>query len=183
MRSEVYWVHAPFAHPGRLAIAPRPRGDDWLIDEVADWRRAGIDTVVSLLERSEEAELALLAERDLVRDAGMAFLHHPIEDRSIPSSVSAFGELTRGILKELFAGKTVLVHCRQGIGRSGLVAAAVLIAGGSGVSRAFAEVEKGRGRPVPDTNEQRLWLEDAAVHFPTAAEQALAPDGAGPGQV
>src|SRR4051794_18897663 len=32
MRSELFWIPVPF--PGRLAIAPRPRGGDWLGDEI-----------------------------------------------------------------------------------------------------------------------------------------------------
>ena len=30
---------------GKLALAARPRGDDWLEDEIAGWRREGVDTV------------------------------------------------------------------------------------------------------------------------------------------
>jgi hypothetical protein len=57
MFPRVYWIHAPKA--GRLAIMPRPRAGDWLEDEIASWKEAGIDTVVSLLEREEIAELGL----------------------------------------------------------------------------------------------------------------------------
>ncbi|MGH9843461.1 MAG: hypothetical protein ACREEM_32385 [Blastocatellia bacterium] len=32
MRSELYWING-----GRIAIVPRPRGDDWLEDKVAAW--------------------------------------------------------------------------------------------------------------------------------------------------
>lgn len=37
------------------------------------------------------------------------------------------GELTRHIVDALHAGKSVAVHCRQGIGRSVVIAAAALI--------------------------------------------------------
>jgi hypothetical protein len=46
-----------------LAIMPRPRAGDWLEDEVSSWQRAGVRTVVSLLEVQEIAELGLGDER------------------------------------------------------------------------------------------------------------------------
>lgn len=49
MRNETYWVNGPWL--GKLAIGPRPRGGDWLEDEVSAWRLAGIDAVLSLLTK------------------------------------------------------------------------------------------------------------------------------------
>src|ERR671919_1670502 len=60
MQATVFWIAAPWR--GRLGILPRPRGGDWLGDEIAAWRAAGIDTVVSLLEAEEEAQLVLEGE-------------------------------------------------------------------------------------------------------------------------
>jgi hypothetical protein len=48
MIARIHWIELPLT--GRLAIAARPRAGDWLVDEVAAWRAAGIDLVVSLLE-------------------------------------------------------------------------------------------------------------------------------------
>jgi hypothetical protein len=58
MRTELYPIDGPW--PGHLAIAPRPRGGDWLEDEIRAWRRSGVDVVLSLLSREEEAEQPLL---------------------------------------------------------------------------------------------------------------------------
>lgn len=44
MKVYPYWVTT------QLAIVPRPRGDDWLDDEMVALREAGIDVVVSMLE-------------------------------------------------------------------------------------------------------------------------------------
>src|SRR5436309_9794359 len=38
----LYWINDPW--PGKLALAARPRGGDWLPDEVADWKRAGSES-------------------------------------------------------------------------------------------------------------------------------------------
>ena len=51
----------------------------------------------------------------------------------------------------------MLIHCRQGIGRSSLLAAAVLEA--SSLDEAWRRIAEARGRSVPDTPEQRAWLQ------------------------
>ena len=41
MSTELHWVEELW--PGRLALAARPRGGDWLVDDMARWRRSGSD--------------------------------------------------------------------------------------------------------------------------------------------
>jgi hypothetical protein len=60
MAVKVFWIGGPW--PGRLGVVPRPRGGEWLEADTRAWRAAGIDVVVSLLEASEEADLALGGE-------------------------------------------------------------------------------------------------------------------------
>ena len=60
MGTELHWVDGPWT--GKLALSARPRGGDWLGDEMAAWRRAGIDTVFSLLTPEEEQDLDLKQE-------------------------------------------------------------------------------------------------------------------------
>lgn len=43
--TKLHGVNGPWA--GKLALAPRPRGGDWLEDELACWRQEGVDEVVS----------------------------------------------------------------------------------------------------------------------------------------
>ena len=40
----------------RLAIAPRPRGYDWLVDDIRLLKRAGVDLLVSALTHAEADE-------------------------------------------------------------------------------------------------------------------------------
>jgi protein-tyrosine phosphatase len=56
-------------------------------------------------------------------------------------------------------GKNVAVHCRQGIGRSGLFAAGVLAGSLLDPEQAFEIVSSARGLPVPETPEQRSWIQ------------------------
>ena len=82
----------------------------------------------------------------------------PIPDRGIPTRQTAALDLARSLASEAEDGKRVVVHCRQGIGRSGIIAAATLVALGRRPDEALVEVERARGRPVPDTEEQRDWV-------------------------
>src|SRR3954451_16406573 len=128
MWTAVYWVDGPW--PGKLGLAARPRGGDWLEDEIADLKRVGVSTVVSLLTPQEEHDLALDEESCDVRSQGMSFVSFPIPDREVPSSEDQLTKTLDALDADLTSGKNVLVHCRQGIGRMGLLAACLPVAEG-----------------------------------------------------
>jgi protein-tyrosine phosphatase len=148
----------PVPFPGCLLIGPRPRGGDWLGDEVGAWRRAGVDIVVSLLEPGEADELGLAGEAVACEAHGIRFASLPVADRGVPADPMAFAALVADVVSQLAAGRTVFAHCRQGIGRVGMVAAAVLIHSGQTTDAAVRSVSDARGRPVPETDDQRKWL-------------------------
>jgi protein-tyrosine phosphatase len=156
MRTELNWIPGPTA--GRLAIMPRPRGGDWLEEEVLSWHSAGVDTVVSLLTPSEVADLDLAQEKALCEAHGMYFLTFPIPDRSVPSSKETLLNLVKELATLLTDGKTVVIHCRQGIGRAALVAICLLVQAGLDPETATARVSVARGYSVPETLEQKRWI-------------------------
>src|SRR3954454_13839169 len=80
--SRLHWID--LRAPGRLAIMARPRADDWLDVDIAEWKASGLDSVVSLLEPEEVSELRLQREAELCRTSGIAFLSFPIADRGVP---------------------------------------------------------------------------------------------------
>jgi protein-tyrosine phosphatase len=159
-----FWVAGDW--PGRLGIVTRPRGGDWLADEMAAWRAAGIDEVVSLLEPHEVRELELALEPDLCRRHGMQHHAFPVADRGVPESGAQAVELALALLKSLRRGRSVAVHCRQGIGRSASLVALVLSLSGVMPDQAFLAVQQARGCPVPDTGEQRAWVTRVARSIP-----------------
>ena len=103
-----YWIKIEGI---QLAIVPRPRGQDWLPDDISLLRRAGVDVVVSALTPSENEELGLVDESQCCEDSGMKFLAFPIEDRSVPISYSEFSDLVDSVIDSLRKGKGVAVHC------------------------------------------------------------------------
>jgi protein-tyrosine phosphatase len=155
MIPDLFWIAGPWS--GRLAITTRPRGDDWLEDEVSSWRRAGIHAIVSLLESDEANQLGLSKESRVAEAHGIRFVSFPIPDRGVPASEPAAFSLIASVASALEEGKNIAVHCRQGIGRSGLIAASVLTSGVS-PEDAIKAVSSARGLAVPETSEQRLWV-------------------------
>ena len=139
-------------------MATRPRGGDWLEDEASGWRRAGLDLVVSLLESEEAAQLDLVQEAGAAKSKGLDFISFPIPDRGVPASMQAALSLLRKIANALDEGKNVAVHCRQGIGRSGSIAAGVLVTSGIGVEKAIEVVGSARGQTIPETPAQLQWI-------------------------
>lgn len=156
MKATIYWIENQW--PGKLAIIPRPRGGDWLEDELRALRQDGLDVVVSLLETDEAADLGLEKEGESSRAVGLEFISFPIVDRSIPASDTATAQLLEGLRRLLIAGKNVGIHCRQGIGRSALIASALLVLDGMSPASAFQQVGNARGLTVPETQQQSNWV-------------------------
>lgn len=166
MSESFYWITGSW--PGRLAIVPRPRGGDWLEDEVRSWARSGIEVVVSLLTSDETTELDLTREAEFCRASGIEFRSFPIPDRGVPASRDETLKLVKELDSHLTTGKCMGIHCRQGIGRSGLVAACLLVSSGVAPDNAFEQISGARGCPVPETMKQREWLEAFAPQLATA---------------
>jgi protein-tyrosine phosphatase len=157
MSTSLYWIAGPW--PGKLAIAARPRGGDWLEDELRGWQIAGVHTVLSLLTPGEEQDLDLTLESRAVKDAGLTFLSLPVSDRQVPTSPSQVAPVLDELDAELASGKNAVIHCRQGVGRSGMMAACLLVLRGKDPESAVIELERARGTSVPETEEQRRWID------------------------
>src|SRR5215467_5091627 len=156
----LYTIDSPT--PGRLATMARPLGHGSLDREMAALRASGVDVVVSLQAADERAEAGLTGEPDAVRRAGLEFRELPIRDMDVPG-VAAARAVVDAVVGDLRAGRNVVVHCWAGIGRSSTIAAAVLIRLGASAADACETVSGARGMRVPETQEQRAWLDEWAA--------------------
>lgn len=160
----VFWINR--GTNGRLAIVQRPRGDEWMAQDLAAFRQNGIDILVSLLTSPEAKELGLSHEKEMCERVGMEFRSFPILDRSVPVSHRELQTLADWLATERLHGKNIAAHCRASIGRASLLIGAVLCVEGLSPERAFAMISKGRGMQVPDTPEQVAWLAEFASSLP-----------------
>lgn len=156
MKPTIYWIEGPWK--GRLAILPRPRGGDWLEDEIRGYRASGIDGIISALTDEEMEELDLLQEERLSRANGLQYMSFGIPDRGVPESSKKTAALLQTVADKLAEGENFAVHCRQGVGRSAMLAACLLALAGIKPDKAFQTITAARGCPVPDTVEQREWV-------------------------
>lgn len=164
MRPAIYTVPVPF-HLA-LSIMPRPRGGDWLADEMAGLHAAGVRVLVSLLEPAEQWALDLADEPMQAQAAGVHFLSCPIPDRRVPPFAAPTFAFIADLATRVTNGQHVAIHCRLGIGRSGLMAASVLVQLGAMPDQAFAMLTRVRGLTVPDTQEQVAWVQAFARQKP-----------------
>jgi protein-tyrosine phosphatase len=167
----VYWIYsdasAPLSSPlpspaasapMPLAIVLCPRGGSDLYAELRQVRRAGVETLVSLLSQDQVEMLSLGEEPTCAEAHGMEFLHHPLPDHQLPPDKQAFREFVMDLAGRLRKGERIGVHCWGSIGRATVTAACTLIHLGWKPADALAAIESARGCPVPDTDEQEQWI-------------------------
>jgi protein-tyrosine phosphatase len=148
----------PIDGPGALAITPRPRGGDWLDDDVAALAQNGVGVLVSLLCADEAHDLGLQDEAAVCAQHNIEFISLPVTDMCAPDERSDFIAEVHRLAGLMSGGASVAVHCRQSIGRSGVLAVSIAIATGLEFESALDAVSAARGLRVPETREQLDWL-------------------------
>ena len=144
---------------GCLAIMAQPASTGSVASAISEIAALGFHQVVSLLEPAEANALGLAQEAELVTGQSMEFISYAIPDMGLPKSSDDFARLAQNLYTRIESGTNTLIHCRGGIGRSGLLAAAVLLLDGKDVQAAFSLVSRMRGRRVPETAQQGAWLQ------------------------
>jgi len=114
---------------------------------VRDW---GAVLFVSLVEDHEFAELRVQSLPQEVVSRDMAWRHLPIRDRYPPGAdfEARWGEVGAEIVGTLKSGGNVFVHCKGGLGRTGTVAACLLIEAGYAAEAAIDAVRRARARTI-----------------------------------
>jgi hypothetical protein len=155
-----------------LSVVSRPRGGEWLKDDLVAIKSAGIHLLVSMLTFGEHVDMNLTAEAECCNAVGIAYLSVPIPDFGVPSDVVPFESAVAQVVQTLLQDQSVAIHCRQSIGRSGLLTSAVLLAMGMSLEEAVATASEARGLRVPESPEQRTWLTTNAQRFANVTTRA-----------
>lgn len=154
MKPSIYRV--PCASLGDLYIMPKPSAEQ-LDEDVKYYRSIGINAVVSMLKKNEEKELGLQEEARICARHKIQFLRMDVLDLGLPA-LAPFTSLVEKVAVKLAKGEAVAVHCRAGIGRSGMLISCTLIHLGISADAAIAHVSKSRGVAIPDTDEQIAFI-------------------------
>jgi protein-tyrosine phosphatase len=163
VKTQLYWI--PFSPVGRLAIMPHPTPGERLNVQMGDLRREGVQVIVSLLSLTEIVELSLEDEPDVCRRHQIEFLWLPITDQQAPSSLRSAMQLINKIVKRIRQNRGVAIHCRMGIGRSGMIAAGALMMLQIEMPTALKLLSQTRGEEIPETEEQRRWLTQLSLQI------------------
>lgn len=142
---------------GTLSVMAKPVPGEWIEEEFSGLKRLGIDKIVSLLESFEQCDVGLEKEEMLCIKNGMEYSSFPIPDRGLPNTLQA-KKFSKELYTEICNGKHIVIHCRAGIGRTGIIAGAVIVNTGITALEAFTLISEARGVQVPDTEEQENWL-------------------------
>ncbi|CAE8687447.1 unnamed protein product, partial [Polarella glacialis] len=171
---------------GELAMSYAPgrkRGQDQrnLQDDVAAIRRKyKIDAIVTLLEERELQVMQCERMCETIEAEGMVWIYFSVRDKWVPGPLSTdsfLQQLVLPVARRLQAGQRVLVHCNGGKGRTGTLAAALLLTsmGGGSPCMTLAEAVRAlRGvRPGMLRNPlQQLFL----LHIRASLRMSVADD-------
>ena len=164
----VNWVDAPGGHRIGLTFAPGKRhrsslGDyRWERDLDADLQRLhdhhGAEVLVALLEDHELERFGLGGLDGAAERLGLELRRHPIPDGGLPAEPRRFSTFIETVAGEVANGRSVVVFCRGGLGRTGLTGGCLLVQLGVPAREALSAVKGARGPSCPETAAQRQFV-------------------------
>ena len=126
------------------------------LETIKSWRAAVMVTLI------EDHEFRLLGVEDMskaVPAAGLEWFWWPIRDVDVPDErfESAWAKEGAALCERIVVGERVVVHCRGGLGRAGMVAARMLVECGVSPVEAIKRVRAERPGAI-ETAEQEGWV-------------------------
>jgi protein-tyrosine phosphatase len=136
---------------GQLIFTPCPGTKDTSVVAALDTlKEAGAAALLTLMPSEELRQNDVNDLPEQCRQRGIEWFHLPIEDDQAPGSAfqSAWA-LSRERLKQLLGeGQNIAIHCKGGSGRTGLIAAQLLIECGMPLRAAIKQVQTLRPRAI-----------------------------------
>ena len=154
--------------PGK--IQPAARSGNWCrslpldLAAIEEW---GAAVIVNLIEDHEMVALAVEDTPDHVPE-GIEYMRMPIPDVGIPDHAweEQWKLVGPRLCSRLKYGQAVLLHCKGGLGRAGMVAARLLIELGWSADDAISSVRSVRPGAI-ETFEQEQYVRNLAPSNPS----------------
>lgn len=134
----------PLAAGGALLFTPCPGTKDVDLATALDQlRQAGADAVITLMPEEEMARFDAESLPEACAQRDMAWFHLPVADDAAPAAEfeTQWSTQRQAVHRLLDGSGTVAIHCRGGSGRTGLMAAILLLERGHGLDQTIAMVQ------------------------------------------
>ncbi|MFS4581067.1 protein-tyrosine phosphatase family protein [Phaeobacter sp. C3_T13_0] len=151
-------LHALSVADGILALCPLPGANGCYradMDHIREWRPG---LVISMTTDEEHAAVGAEAIGADLQSVGCRWIHLPVSDFSAPPPdiLARWSEVSHLARKALVGGGRVLVHCRGGCGRSGMVVLRLMTECGERPDLALARLRAVRPCAI-ETDAQMAW--------------------------
>lgn len=132
------------------------------LDAISEW---GAKLILTLLEPDELKMLKVPNLGQEVESRGIAWRHIPIADYSIPTEAfeQQWTEQGPEIRELLRSGGDVIVHCKGGLGRAGMIAARLLVELGMEPEDAIQSVRRARKGAIETPSQLALVRRTKAI--------------------
>ena len=103
-------------------------------------------------------------------DRGLEWIHLPIKDMNGPdiSFDNSWIKVIQNIVDRIRQGEHILVHCKGGLGRSGTIAALLLIELGIPNDKAIIQVRQARPGAIDIADQEKYILQYSPLSNPTS---------------
>ncbi|MEJ2763768.1 cyclin-dependent kinase inhibitor 3 family protein [Photobacterium sp. MCCC 1A19761] len=138
-----YWT-LPLAGSGQLILTPCPGTKETpLKAALQQLKDAGATAVLTALEPGDLADDGLTALAQACESLGLKWFHLPIEDDCAPGDAfdANWPQANREAQAMLYQGESLAIHCMGGSGRTGLIAARLMLARGVALDTAIAQIQ------------------------------------------
>jgi len=136
---------------GQLLFTPCPatKGTS-LIESVTTLKQAGATGIITLMADTELAENGASDLSLVCQQTGLQWYQLPVADDAAPAAdfQAAWQQHSAEILRRLHAGEILAIHCKGGSGRTGLIAAQIVLAAGGELDMTIAAVQALRPRAL-----------------------------------
>lgn len=132
-----------------------------LPDDLEQIRRWGSHTLISLMEAHEFAIVGVPEFLTVLPSTHLHWLHFPVRDMQTPDQdfERLWNPQKKDIFNSLHSGKDIVIHCRGGLGRTGLLAARILVEMGEEPAKAVRRVRAARKHAIETFTQEEYVLE------------------------